>query len=71
MDMGNETSPFYDPLMNQSATAPNYDTWELVYPINFFITLVRTSLDGLRKYQLQNDLDPYSFYEFGTLWKHK
>ncbi len=45
------------------------DRWELVYPMAFFLRQVTGALAELRRYLESNDLDPYSFYEFGTIWK--
>lgn len=52
-----------------TSNAPK-ESRELVYPLGFFIDLAIASLKNLREYLYQNDLDPYSFYEFGTIWKH-
>jgi len=42
--------------------------WELVYPIGFFINVARSILDNLKRYLQDNNLDPYSFYKFGSMW---
>jgi hypothetical protein len=70
MDQGEE-SPYYHSLTNLTAGRTNKQTWELVYPLGFFTRVVFSSLESLHEYLLKNDLDPYSFYEFGTIWKHK
>ena len=64
-----DTSPYYHGLTHLTARGKNNETWELVYPLGFFMHLVLTSLNSLRHYLLKNDLDPYSFYKFGTIWK--
>ena len=56
--------------MNQQEKVDK-NTWELVYPLGFFIKLVRSSLITVRKHLQDNTLDPYSFYDFGTMWKRK
>ena len=66
----NDHSPFYHILINFDGPTESRDTWELVYPVTFFINLAKLSLDNLRQHLFQNDIDPYSFYKFGTLWKH-
>ena len=63
-----DMSPYYHGLTNLTARGENKETWELVYPLGFFTRLVLTSLNSLRHYLLENDLDPYSFYKFGTIW---
>lgn len=70
MDQGEE-SPYYHSLTNLTAGRTNKQTWELVYPLGFFTRVVFSSLESLHEYLLKNDLDPYSFFEFGTIWKHK
>ena len=64
-----DTFPYYHSLTNLSAEGQNRETWELVYPLGFFKQLVLTSLTSLHKHLLDNDLDPYSYYAFGTRWK--
>lgn len=61
------TTPYYHGMTNLQG----HDTWELVYPIGFFMYIVKCSLDSLKHYLKDNNLDPYSLYEFGSLWKHK
>jgi hypothetical protein len=68
MEISNDnTTPYYHGLTDPQG----HDTWELVYPIGFFMYIAKCSLDNLKHYLKDNDLDPYSFYEFGSLWKHK
>ena len=45
------------------------ETWELVDPLGFFVTLTTSCLIKLKYHLLENDLTPYSFYKFGTLWQ--
>ena len=60
-----------------SCDEPNYgsytDTdeqhhWNLRYPVNFFIRLVKTCLNNLEKYLIEKRLDPKQFYKFGSYW---
>jgi hypothetical protein len=64
-----DISPYYHSLTHLTAKGGNKKTWELVYPLGFFMQLALTSLDSLKHYLMENDLDPYSFYQFGTIWK--
>jgi hypothetical protein len=67
-----DTLPYYHSLTHISAGgSKNKDTWELVYPLGFFKEIVSKSLSSLHNYLLEKDLEPYSFYAFGTAWKHK
>lgn len=66
-----DRSPFYHSLTNfEGGTNLPYDTWELVYPVNFFISLTKSSLHNLKEHLSEKDIGPYSFYNFGTSWKH-
>lgn len=43
--------------------------WQLAYPTTFFVGLAERALANLRKHLEAKDLDPYTFYEFGSTWK--
>ena len=43
-------------------------TWELVFPVKFLERLCERSIDGLEKYLIENNQDPYESYERGPLW---
>ncbi len=58
-------SPYYHGMSETGGV----ETWELVYPVGFFRLLAKRSLFNLKRYLLENDLDPYSFYEFGSPWR--
>lgn len=65
-----DTSPYYLRMTHISLSGSSeFETWELVYPLSFFIILAESCLLKLKQHLLQNDLNPYSFYEFGTMWK--
>jgi len=42
--------------------------WNLRYPVNFFIRLVKTCLNNLEEYLIEKRLDPLRFYKFGSYW---
>jgi hypothetical protein len=64
-----ETSPYYHPMTHlQTDGQDERESWELVYPLGFFVALVESCLKNLNHYLLENDLDPYSCYNFGTVW---
>jgi len=44
-------------------------TWELVYPVGFFVSIVEKSLAILELYLEEKDLNPYSSYQFGSIWR--
>ena len=66
IDFSNDdSSPYYhgmDSLDGESS-------WELVYPLGFFIAIACSILKNLKKHLIDNDMNPYYFYEFGSLWK--
>lgn len=60
-------APYYHGVTDLSDDGK--ERWELVYPLRFFSKLASSSLKNLRNHLEVHNLDPYSFYEFGTLWK--
>ena len=60
----NKGSPFYHNMMHLDAQI----TWELVYPVKFFMDITNSSLDNLIIYLRGNDLVPNQLYGFGTIW---
>ncbi len=64
-----KTSPHYYPMTHvQTDEHDERESWELVYPLGFFVVLAESCLKNLNYYLLENDLDPYSCYSFGTVW---
>jgi hypothetical protein len=62
--------PYYHRMTHLSSNGDDErETWELVYPLGFFLTLATSCLAKLKYHLLANDLNPYSFYKFGTLWQ--
>lgn len=61
----NNVSPYYHGMSNLKGS----NSWELVYPIGFFMNTARSILGNLKRYLQSDNLDPYSFYEFGTIWR--
>jgi hypothetical protein len=65
-----DTVPYYHGMTHlDHASGIVKESWELVYPLGFFKALVESCLQNLKAHLEQNALNPYSFYEFGTLWK--
>jgi hypothetical protein len=67
-----DDAPYYYGLshMNRQGKIEK-ETWELVYSLGFFFRLAKSSINNIRSYLQNNHLDPYSFYDFGTMWKRK
>lgn len=64
-----KTSPHYYPMTHlQTDRHDERESWELVYPLGFFVALAESCLQNLNHYLSENDLDPYSCYKFGTIW---
>lgn len=63
-------SPHYYPMNHiiQTDEHDERESWELVYPLGFFVELVESCLRNLKHYLSENDLNPYSSYKFGTVW---
>lgn len=61
--------PHYYPMTHlQTDEHDERESWELVYPLGFFVLLAESCLQSLKHYLSENDLDPYSSYKFGTVW---
>jgi hypothetical protein len=56
-----ENEPYYHGLID--------NPWQLVFPIGFFACLFREALSGLESFLMRADIDPYSQFEFGSLWR--
>jgi hypothetical protein len=50
-------------------TSPYYFSGELVYPVGFFISITEISLANLKHHLEENDINPYSSYQFGSIWR--
>ena len=59
------TTPYYHGMANDNGT------WELVYPIGFLVNTAETLITNLTVYFMANNLDPFSSYDFGSLWTRK
>ena len=63
--LGDDPSPYYMSMEDERGAS----RWELAYPTTFFAALAERALAKLKGHLEANDLDPYSFYEFGSIWK--
>ena len=45
--------------------------WELVFPVGFFLCIFEQAIIGLRGYLITQRINPYSQFEFGSLWRGK
>lgn len=66
MEFSNDNeSPYYHRL-----THSDYQTrtWELVYPTKFFINLSNIALTAMKTFLISHNLDPFSFFKFGSPW---
>lgn len=70
IDSYREDSPYYisySQLAYESGEEEN-ETWELTYPVLFLKNLLKNCLKNMEKYLIENNLNPYSSYTFGTYW---
>ena len=44
------------------------ETWKLVYPVLFLKRLIDTCMNKMEKYLIENNINPYMSYTFGTYW---
>lgn len=66
MEISNDNeSPYYHGFKSLRSQR---DTWELVYPTQFFINLAIEGVSSLEKFLVCHDFDPYSFFKFGSPW---
>lgn len=60
-----DAQPFY---CHMTDTNTGNETWELVYPVDFYLKICRTAIDNLKVYYVKQRLDPYPLCNFGTYW---
>ncbi len=60
------TKPCYHQMTKLGAADETADSWELVYPLEFLVSLARTTLDNLGDYLKRNDLNPDRHFRFGS-----
>jgi hypothetical protein len=61
MEMSNDKKPFYLSMMDSP--------WQLVFPVNFFATICRQAVERLRDHLLKHKINPYTRFEFGSVWR--
>ena len=64
MEFPDDDEPFYGSMLHEE----NKNTWELAYPLKFFLTVCDRTLAGLETYYSENGINPYDYYAFGTYW---
>lgn len=57
----NKDQPYYHSMIDSP--------WQLVFPVGFFACLFKEALSGLEQFLMRADCDPYSQFEFGSLWR--
>jgi hypothetical protein len=63
--LGDDPSPYYMNMDDENGVP----RWELAYPTTFFAALCDRALANLKRHLEAKDLDPYAFYEFGSIWR--
>jgi hypothetical protein len=59
------------PIEPNNDENPCYRGQELVYPVGFFVRIAEKLLANLKHYLEENDLNPYSSYQFGSIWRSR
>lgn len=67
-DLADKSEPYYLNMLNIESEEINYESIELVYPSKFLEGLCTSCIEGVRQHLLQNDLNPYDYYDFGSYW---
>jgi hypothetical protein len=67
-ELKNDEHPFYIGMSHIDNDQEEKETWELVYPCGFFEKIVRTSLLNMKNYLINNNINPFSSYTFGSYW---
>ena len=64
------STPYYHSYMKHDDGAFDRDScsWELVFPAEVFKGICEDCIEGLKAYFIQNQIDPYKFYNFNDLW---
>lgn len=62
----NDEDPFYISELNVDNEKD--EAWKLVYPVKFFEKLAKNGLKNLKKYLIENNIDPYIPFTFGSYW---
>jgi len=65
MECTGNPEPFYHSMTENDSKS---ETWELVYPLEFYRRLCETAINNLKDYYLKDRIEPYSCYSFGTYW---
>jgi hypothetical protein len=69
IDSYNEDYPYYISFSHISDDhSEDIETWELTYPVLFLKNLVSICLSNMKQYLIENNIDPYVSYTFGTYW---
>ena len=65
---GIEFRPDPEPFYHSYMKPPRH---ELVYPVQFFVRSVKSSIAAVADHLEANNIDPYTRYPFGSAWKEK
>jgi len=64
-----DDEPFYHTMSSiDSENSTGQQSLELVYPLNFYFRITDSVIINLEKYFRKNEIDPYSYYKFGSSW---
>lgn len=46
----------------------SHEAFELSHPVKFFYAIIKNSLDNMKQYFLENQVNPYNNFRFGSEW---
>lgn len=67
MELKNDDIPIYISMSHIDGQEEK-ETWELIYPCGFFEIIIKASLLNMKNYLLNNNINPYASYTFGSYW---
>lgn len=62
---GAGVQPFYMSYLGREGQ------WERTFPTRFFQRLLDSTIEGVRDHLLREKIDPYTRFEFGSMWSGK
>lgn len=66
-NLSERDQPYYIGTIKGIDEEETYE-WDLVYPTAFFQKAIENALSALEKHYVENQINPYSFFVFGTYW---
>lgn len=68
LEYSGDENPYHHTVNNKTT---DLYIWETVYPVDFFMHIVKSALKALKEYLLRENINPYDSYRFGSIWNRK